>query len=207
LRRALQIDTRSAMAHHYMGLLMLTLGRHDEALEHVRRAQSLEPLAANFNANIGMIHYYAGDYETAVSQLEATLELDSSFDHARSFLGRALLRLGETTRALDPFKRRAGITIASAADIPVAHALSGRTAEAEGELARMLGTAESQYVSPFDIATVYAALERPEPALDWLERAVEQRAQPINCVKHDPSFHKFHSMPRFHAILQRMQLS
>jgi DNA-binding winged helix-turn-helix (wHTH) protein/tetratricopeptide (TPR) repeat protein len=205
-RHALQINPRSAMAHHYLGLLMLTLGKHDEALEHVRRAQSLEPLAANFNANIGMIHYYAGDHEAAVKQLEATLELDGSFDHARSFLGRALLRLGETRRALEHFKRRTGVTIASAADIPVAHALSGRTAEAEEELGRMLSTAERRYVSPFDIATVYAALDRPEPALNWLERAVEQRAQPINCVKQDPSFREFHSMPRFQAILKRMQL-
>jgi DNA-binding winged helix-turn-helix (wHTH) protein/tetratricopeptide (TPR) repeat protein len=205
-RRALQIDPRSAMAHHYLGLLMLTLGKHDQALEYVRRAQSLEPLAANFNANIGMIHYYAGDHEAAVRQLEATLELDGSFDHARSFLGRALLRLGETSRALEHFQRRTSITIAGTADIPMAHALSGRTAEAEGELARMVRAAEKRYVSPFDIATVYAALDRPEPALDWLERAVEQRAQPINCVKQDPSFRTFHSLPRFQAILERMQL-
>ena len=88
----------------------------------------------------------------------------------------------------------------------MAHALSGRTAEAEGELARMVRAAEKRYVSPFDIATVYAALDRPEPALDWLERAVEQRAQPINCVKQDPSFRTFHSLPRFQAILERMQL-
>jgi len=36
--------------------------------------------------------------------------------------------------------------------------------------------------------------------------SVEQRAQPINCVKQDPSFRTFHSLPRFQAILERMQL-
>jgi len=48
------------------------------------------------------------------------------------FLGRALLRLGETSRALEHFNRRTSTTIAGTADIPMAHALSGRTAEAEG---------------------------------------------------------------------------
>ena len=203
--RALQINPRSAMAHHYMGLLMVPLGRLDEALDHVRHAQSLEPLAAHFNANIGMIHYYAGRYETAVAQLEATLELDDSFDHARSYLGRALLRLGEHERALAHFNRRTGITIGSRADIPTVLALSGRTIDAERELGLLLQMAGRHYVSPFDIATIYAALNQVEESLEWLERALEQRAQPIMALRHDPTFRKLHPLPGLRSILQRLE--
>jgi len=202
--RALRINPRSAMAHHYMGLLMVPLGRLDEALDHVRRAQSLEPLAANYNANIGMIHYYAGRYETAIAQLEATLELDGSFDHARSYLGRALLRLGEHERALAQFNRRVGMTIGSAADVPSALALSGRTIEAERELALLLEMSRRRYVSPFDIATIYVALGRAEDSLHWLELAFEQRSQPIIALRHDPAFQKLQRLPRFRRILQRL---
>jgi tetratricopeptide (TPR) repeat protein len=203
--RALQINPRSAMAHHYMGLLMVALDRLDEALDHVRHAQSLEPLAANFNANIGMIHYYAGRYETAIAQLEATLELDGSFDHARSYLGRALLRLGEHERALAQFNRRTGITIGSTADIPAALALSGRTIEAERELGLLLHMAGRRYVSPYDIATIYAALSQVEESMEWLERALEQRAQPIMALRHDPAFRKLHPLPRFQRILRHLE--
>jgi DNA-binding winged helix-turn-helix (wHTH) protein/tetratricopeptide (TPR) repeat protein len=204
-KRALQINPRSAMAHHYMGLLMVPLDRLDEALDHVRHAQSLEPLAVNYNANIGMIHYYAGRYETAIAQLEATLELDVSFDHARSFLGRALLRLGEPEQALAQFKRRTSTTIGSAADIPTALALSGRTIEAQRELGQLLQMAQRQYVSPFDIATIYVALNQTEQSLEWLERALEQRAQPIMALRHDPAFRNLHPSPRFQRILQRLE--
>jgi Tfp pilus assembly protein PilF len=108
--RALQINPRSAMAHHYMGLLMVPLGRLDEALDHVRHAQSLEPLAAHFNANIGMIHYYAGRYETAVAQLEAALELDGSFDHARSYAWESMSGRSRTSIAGRALRLVAGRT-------------------------------------------------------------------------------------------------
>jgi DNA-binding winged helix-turn-helix (wHTH) protein/tetratricopeptide (TPR) repeat protein len=202
--RALAIDPGCAMAHHYSGLQFLVHGDFDTALEHVRRAQALEPLAFNYNANIGLIHYYAGRYADAIAQLEATLQMDASLDHARTFLGRALMRSGDHGRAIAEFARRTTPTIGAAADLPVALALSGRHSEAQARLEELLRTAEGEYVSPHNIATIHAALGATELALDWLERAVEQRAQPINYLRLDPAFSALHSQPRFQALLTRL---
>ncbi len=202
-RRALQINPRCAMAQHYMGLLVLAYGKCDEALAYIRRAQSLEPLAANFNANIGLIHYYAGHYRVAIEQLEATLELDASFDHARSYLGRSWLQLGEAERAIEHFQRRTSVTLGSVADLAAAHALSGRVADAERELHELMNSAGHRYVSAYDVATVHAALGHPEPALDWLERAMRERSQPINFVRLDPMFRALRSEARFAEIVKQ----
>jgi TolB-like protein/Tfp pilus assembly protein PilF len=202
--RALDIDPASTMSLHYMGLLMITRGRLDQALDFVRRAQTLEPLALNFNANIGMIHYYARRYEDAITQLETTLGMDGHFDHARSLVGRAYLQLGQFDRAIREFQSRTSTTIGSAADLPVALALSGRTAEATLELESLIVSSRSRHVSAFDIATVCAALGKAEEAFDWLERAIDQRAQPINFLAVDPVFDRLHAHCRFERTLQRL---
>ncbi len=202
--RALEINPKSGMAHHYMGLLHIARGNLDAALSSIRRAQALEPLALNFNANIGMIHYYARRYEEAVTQLETTLRMEPRFDHARSLLGRAYLRLGQPDRAIREFESRSSTTIGSTADLPVAYALSGRIAEAVAGLEHLRTQAATRFVSCFDIATVYAALGSADEAFEWLERALEQRAQPISFLGLDPAFDFLRADRRFAALIARL---
>lgn len=203
-RRALEINPASTMAHHYMGLLWIARGELGKALQSIRRAQTLEPLALNFNANIGMVHYYARRYSEAARQLETTLAMDVGFDHARSLLGRAYLRMGAFERALQEFRSRSSVTIGSVADLPVAYALAGRKEEAMSELRHLLDLTNSQYVSAFDVATVYAALDERARAIEWLDRAIDQRAQPIMFLGVDPAFDAVLSDARSERILQRL---
>jgi TolB-like protein len=204
LQRALEINPRSSMPHHYTGLRLLVKGQIDDALASVRRAQEIEPLAAIFSANIGMIYYYGRRYEEAMRQLEATLAMDAGFDHARSYLGRVYLRMGDAQKAIKAFERRTSITIGSVADLPAAHALAGRRDEAVAELERLLTTAREHYVSAYDVATIYAALGDTQTALDWLERALERRDPPIPLIGVDPAFDLLHADPRFVQVVARV---
>jgi tetratricopeptide (TPR) repeat protein len=119
-RHALDLDPHCLVALHYMGLQSILVGRFEDAFRNLRLAQAIEPLAANISANIAMAHYYAGQYDQAIAQAEATLELAPQFAHAQSIIGRSWLRLGEVDRALQLFCQRSGETIGSAADIPAA---------------------------------------------------------------------------------------
>jgi DNA-binding winged helix-turn-helix (wHTH) protein/Tfp pilus assembly protein PilF len=204
LRRALEINARCFLAHRYQGLQLLARGKIDAALASYRRAQSLEPLAASINGNIGMAYYFGGRYAEAIAQFEATLKMDAGFDVARSYLGRSFLRLGEFERAIEQFERRTNRVAGSFADLAVTYALSGRIDEAKAELERLLQRAKSQYVSPFDVATIQAALKNDEAALDWLEQAFEQRSFPFVAV--DPSFHRLRGEPRFVRLMEQLGL-
>jgi len=204
LRRALMLDERSAMTHHHIALLAFTAGQFDEALTWMRRALDLQPLAPNIRANIGMILYYAGRYEEAVAVLEATVEVHD-FAHARSLLGRCWLRLGQPEKALEQFSLRKETSIGSAADEPAALALAGRLDDSEAKLAALLAARKTGYVSAYDLATVYAAQRAHAPALDWLEVAMDERAQPIAALGGDPAFRELHGEPRFLALLHRLR--
>ncbi|HET8696450.1 MAG TPA: winged helix-turn-helix domain-containing protein [Gammaproteobacteria bacterium] len=204
LRRALDIDPRSAMAHHYFGLALATKGDLESALAALRRAQAAEPLAVNINANIGMVHYYARRYDDAIAQARAALDLDRRFDHAYSVLGRSLLQIGEHDLAIEQFRARKGVTIGDDADVPVAYALGGNRAAAHRELDRLLGERSRRYVSSCSIAMIHAALGETDEALDWLERAFEERAQPIGFLLVEPLFDALHAEPRFRALLRKL---
>lgn len=205
-RRALEIDPRSVMAHHYMGLQSIGFARFDLALHHLRQAQAEEPLAANINANIGITHYYAGRYHEAMAQLQAALDLDLGFSHARSFIGRCLLRLGEFDRALAEFQNCTSATLGSAADIPEALALAGRTAEARAHLDGLERVGRERYISPYDLATINAGLGDKAAVLHWLGAAIEESAQPINFLAVDPAFNALRSMQIFQRLLRRLKV-
>jgi tetratricopeptide (TPR) repeat protein len=203
-RRALELDPNCLVALHYMGLQALCAGEFEDAFRHLRRAQAIEPLAANVSANIAMGHYYAAQYDQAIAQAEATLELAPQFAHARSVLGRSWLRLGEVDRALEAFQLRVGTTIGSAADVPAALALGGRHAESKVQLDELIAARAHRYVSAFDIATICAARNDVAGALDWLEIALAERAQPICALGVDPAFRHLRPEPRFRNILSKL---
>jgi DNA-binding winged helix-turn-helix (wHTH) protein/Flp pilus assembly protein TadD len=198
-QRALELDPHLALAHHYMGLVSLAQGEIADALSAVQRAQGLEPLALVFSANIGMIYYYARRYDEAVAQLQGTLAIDPGFDHARAYLGRTYLRLGETQKAIEQFKRCRNVTIGSVADLPAAYALHGRHHEARTALQQLLDLSRHRYVSLYDVAIVHAALDDVEGALTSLEHARE-----LPFVVVDPAFDALRSEPRFQQIVARV---
>ena len=72
------------------------------------------------------------------------------------------------------------------------------------QLDALIGARSQRYVSAFDIATVYSAQANRAAALDWLETAVEERAQPIGFLHVDPAFKWLRAEPRVQRILQRL---
>jgi serine/threonine-protein kinase len=200
LARALELDPQCFRAHRFRGMQMIIQGRHDEALASLRRAQAIQPLAVHINGNIGMAWYYAGRYDEAIAQLEHTLRMDEHFEVARGFLGHCFLQLGAFDRAIEQFERSERVGRGRAGDLPSAYALSGRTREARDLLSGLLREADSRYVPPYEIATIYAALQDDANAMVWLEHAVAARN--LHSVTVDPMFRRLHTDPRFARLME-----
>jgi tetratricopeptide (TPR) repeat protein len=74
-------------------------------------------------------------------------------------------------------------------------------------LEELLALAESRYVSARWIGYVYMGLREDETALDWLERAVDERADWIVWINLLAGIDRYRSNSRFHEIMRRMNLS
>ena len=60
---------------------------------------------------------------------------------------------------------------------------------------------------PYHLAYVYTGLGEADRAMDFLERAYEERAGSVYGIKGSYLFKSLHSHPRFQALLRRMDLA
>ena len=87
-----------------------------------------------------------------------------------------------------------------------AYALAGNRREAEKVLQTLSDRAKKSYVSPFDVALIYAALGQKDTAFNWLDKAVAERSTFLVYSKWEPRLDPLRDDPRFQTVLQRMGL-
>ncbi len=151
----------------------------------------------------------ARQYDQAISQLRNTLEMDPNFALPRMVLGQAYEQKGMYPQAIAELQKAAAVSRDSPpmlGSLGHAYGVAGNKAEAAKILAQMIEQSKKQYVSPFYISIVYAGLHENEKAMDWLEKAYEDRSNAIIFVKVDPDFDGLRSNPRFQVLLHRLAL-
>src|ERR1051326_5377759 len=75
----------------------------------------------------------------------------------------------------------------SSAELGLAHALNGNRAEALRLVSDLITCSKQRYVSPFDVALIYAGLRDPRTR-DWLQRAERDRSPSLNFLILSPAF-------------------
>src|SRR5262249_24821253 len=81
-RRGIELNPNYATAHKWWGLQLATLGRLDEALVKLKRAQELEPLSLSINLNLAESYFAKGDLSAALDQCQRTIDLDPNWFYA-----------------------------------------------------------------------------------------------------------------------------
>src|SRR5262249_30730246 len=87
--RALALDPSSATAHHWYSHYFLAAGDLRQATEQMQAARRLEPLSSSINIGIGWCLYYAKDYQGAIDQYRAVVDLEPDLPMAHQTLGMA----------------------------------------------------------------------------------------------------------------------
>ena len=85
-------------------------------------------------------------------------------------------------------------------------ALAGKKQEARNILARLMKASRDHYISPYNTALIYKSLGQTDEALDWLEKACDDRFWMMAFLKVDPRWDPLRSHPRFQEILRRTGL-
>lgn len=208
-RRAIQLRPDYAVAHCWLGLNLGPLGRPFEAIEHIRTAQESEPASPVVNAYVAGAYYFARQYDQAVAKCLTVLKNDPDFGPARFFLGLAYRQKELFDLAEAELTEAAALQEGSSdAEAALGHlyAVAGRIEEARETVSRLSASIGSRYVSPGHIAVVQAGLGRTGEALDWLEKAYDERYPWLPLAKADPVFDVLRAEPRFHLLLRRIGL-
>jgi TolB-like protein/DNA-binding winged helix-turn-helix (wHTH) protein/Tfp pilus assembly protein PilF len=209
-QRALELNPNLPLAHHWYGQLLDGLGRYDEALQHRQRAQELDPITPIIVFALGQTQFLLGDNERALAQFRKTLELDNSFDYAHIGIGQVYEQRGEYERAIPEYRLAVQYSSGSqSAGAALGHALAraGAASEARQILNEWVSSSHTQHVSPVYLAMICVGLGDNETALNWLEKAYDQRDAALSGVLIHPQFQTLHTHPRFRRLLQRMGLA
>jgi serine/threonine-protein kinase len=207
-KRALELNPNSGATCDAYGLMLMALERYDEALEMQRRAHELEPLA--YRLDIATTFLRAGRNDEALRIAAHAIELDPHFVKGRATLGWAYLQNGMPEQGLAELESAVSLAPDSTlflAQLGEALALMGKTSEARKVLQQLEELSRQRYVSPYHFAYVYTGLGEKDTAIDWLERAYEERAGGVYGIKGSFLFATLRSHPRFTALLRKMNLA
>ena len=136
--------------------------------------------------------------------------MDPNYLQARFGIGLAYEQKGMYEEAIAAFQRARILSDDSAAEalasLGYAYAVSGQIREAEAVLADLKERSKQGYVPPYNIAEIYAGLGEKKLALEWVERAYEERSERLTWLKVDPRLDSIRSDARFRNLMQRVGL-
>lgn len=200
-----------ATGHQWYAVHYLTaMARPEEALQEMKLALKLEPTSLVMNSFMGAMLYYAGRYDEAMDQCHRTIEMDPNFAVAHWHLGLAYEQKGMFDDAVSEFRKAttlAGGSPLMKASLGYALAKANRKAEATRLLNGLIKLSKQNYVSSYELAAIYMALDDTEGAFNLLERAYEEHCFHLVYLKVWPRFSGVRTDPRFQDLVQRIGLS
>jgi TolB-like protein/DNA-binding SARP family transcriptional activator len=206
-RRSIDLNPSYATAHHWYSLLLVRLGRADDAIAAAVRARDLDPLAPPITGNVPRVRYFTGEFAEAARGYAAADRNVSIQRWPRVGMAMSYLAMGQHDAALGalevPLDSWGGLTECVRGLI---YQAMQRTAEAGQILLELEQRAAFEYIDPTHIALLRGAVGDLDEAFVWLERAYRERSILIAYMGVDPLFDSMRGDPRFAAMLTRLGL-
>ena len=179
LKEAIQINPSYAPAHHFFADYLKAMGRFDEALREIEKAQELDPLSLAISTGVGHVLYLSRQYDRSIEQYRKAVDLDPSFMATHVWFGRPYLEKGmyaEAIAELETAVRLSGESTLALAMLGHGLASAGRKDEALEILEKLKERSKSLYVPSYWIAVIYNGLRDREQVNAWMWKAFEERS-------------------------------
>jgi len=208
-KQGIALNSGSALAHGQYAMFLAAMGRLNDAIDELKRAQSLDSLSPIINTDLGWCLLYADQSGEAIRQFRTTLELDPNYVSARWGLGAAFTQQHLYSDAAEQLKLARTLSEGSpliVGHLGYAYGLSGARKEAAQTVSELQVMAAREYVPSSALAIVQAGMGNKAEALDWLDRAYEEHDFSLVFLQVAPWFESLRGDPRFEQLTRRMQL-
>ena len=190
-------------------LLLSVLQRHDEAISRMARLVDRYPRDHWVRSNAAWRYDSAGEPDLAIAEATAAIGIDDSYGDPYASRGWAHLAKGRYDEAIADFERNVNLNSHSAAAqaaLAIARIKSGDAVEGRALLDEILQAAATGFVPPEEIARVYVALDEPDNAMIWLQRALEVRSRGLIFLNVQSGWDPVRGDPRFQSLLEQLHL-
>ena len=204
LARARELDPNNLRTLRMTAYLAGTLGRSDEAIALQRQVIAREPLVAPYHANLALVLRNAGKLAEAEQAIRKAIEVSPDGDSLYSILAGIQVLRGEPAAALESLEQETN-EIWKVLTLPVVMHALGRRAESDQALKTLEN--ELSTSASFQIAEVHAFRGDKKKALEWLDRAYENRDAGLTEIKGDPWLKPLEGDPRYVEIVRKIGLT
>ena len=203
-RRAIELNANSADGHFMYADFLISMKRSEEWKAEIQRALRLDPLNPFFQCFYGWQLVYLHRCDEALSQLHKALEVEPDFSSAHLGLWGGFYRKGMPREALAEARK----FFAALGDREVEDALI--RGYAEGGYARAMyfaadvlaARSNRSHVPCVRIARLYAHARENDQAMEWLQKAFEQRETPLMHLSIAWDWDALRDDPRFQDLLR-----
>jgi TolB-like protein/DNA-binding winged helix-turn-helix (wHTH) protein/Tfp pilus assembly protein PilF len=208
-QRALNLNPNYATAHEWYAYWFTAQGSTDKAIEQLQYAQKADPLSLIINADTSEMLSYAGRYDESQQEARKALDMDPNFLPAYLCMADVHVGMKNYQGAVADLLKALAIVpddTWTLARLGNAYALVGERDKAETILQGMLKDSANRGDLAMNIAQLYAVLGEANLALEWLEKAYQNREGGLILVNVRPEFQHLHSDPRFIDLGHRIGL-
>jgi tetratricopeptide (TPR) repeat protein len=208
-KRAIELKPDSGDAHGYYSWFLPPMRRNDEAVAEAERLRESIQFRPDSTETWDRLFVFTHQWDKAIEQLRAAIDLDHGYWFDYCFLGRAYEQKGRLPEAIATFQR--GPTLEGNTELwsglGHAYAASGNKAEAQKVLDHLKELSTHGYVAPCNVAVIYVGLGEKDEAFAWLNRAYAEHSYTLaEYLTTDARLDTLHSDPRFAELVRRIGL-
>jgi tetratricopeptide (TPR) repeat protein len=193
---ALGRDPNYVTTYRWYSACLNNFGKTDEAEQTISKAAELEPNNLIVSVTHAQNYYFSDQNQKAITLLERVLQKDPKMPIANRFLAFAYEREKQWNKALELIQKAANANnnnddsdVLGGKGHIFAAMQNYKDAEQAAQRLEYLRSEKKTYVSPYNIALVYAAIPRREDkAFEMLDAAIREGDPRITWLKVDPRF-------------------
>ncbi len=153
--------------------------------------------------------YYARDYDQAVAEGEKALQLNPEYYRVHFWLARVYAQKRMYKDAIAEAEKVAqSMPDSNVALTELAYSLArgGRETEARKILHELEEKSKHDFVPAYNLAIIHTALHENETALQYLQKAYEERDWAMMVLAVEPRLDPLRSSPAFKSLLEKVRL-
>jgi DNA-binding winged helix-turn-helix (wHTH) protein/Tfp pilus assembly protein PilF len=210
-RRALALDPKNSIAHHWYATYLHSLRRDAEAVSEIERAQALDPDSKSVLADKGWILWRAGRHDQGLALLKQMEAAEPAFISPHRYLRYVYLESGDYPNSLAEMKQVA-LLMRDKSALAVADAAARGFSSGRGR-GMFLGELEAEkklydqgLFSSLALADTCSRLGNTREELKYLEAAYAKHDEELAQLEASSSFDNLRNDPGFRQLLAKIGL-
>ncbi len=212
-KRSLELDPNSDETHHQLSMVYSHIGLLDEAQASVGRALEINPNNTMARFRVGVYNAYQGNFDDALAVFK-TIPRDVSPMLVDRSTADVLVQTGRHAEAativehyLNQYPQDEGGSFTSVRAVLLAKASKPEEAEVAIQRAVHIGKGFGHFHhTAHNIASAYAAINKPDEAVKWLDSAADAGFPNYPYFEIDPNLNNIRKHPRFIEFMLKLKV-